>query len=225
MKLPLDFVCKIHNQINFNLNMYFSKLISRESTSESLWPIVLTEESIKDFEINVADVSRKYYSMSNGIKFNPLNSDHMSMLLYLLSRKIITKLGDSEIADSISYLNRIMHGIDVWHSVELPKNFIFIHPVGTILGKAKYSDFVAVYQGVTVGSSNSNYPTFNGAVILYSNVSILGNCQIGENTIIGANTILIDKNIPPNSSVWNSKELVIKKHFENIQRSFMHGES
>ena len=223
MIIPHDFVSKIHEQVHHNLNLYFSKLLSNRESHMGLWPIDFTEECLREFEINVSEMSTKYFLTSNEIKFNPLNSDHMAMFLYLLSRKIITKIGDLEIADSVSYLNKIMHGIDVWHSVELPKNFIFIHPVGTILGRASYSDFIAVYQGVTVGSSNSNYPIFYGPVILYSNVSILGNCQIGQNSIIGANTLLIDKIIPPNSNVWNSKELVVKPHFENVKQNFMRG--
>lgn len=224
MKIPYEFVSKVHNQIFSNLKMYFSEYLLLKETRDGLWPLTFTEECIIEFEINASDISRKYYVVSEQIKFNPLNSDHMAMFLYMLSKKIITKIGDLKIADSISYLNKIMHGIDVWHTVELPKNFIFVHPVGTILGKASYSDFIAVYQGVTVGSSTSKYPTFEGPVVLYSNVSILGDCYIGRNTVIGANTMLIDKKIPPDSNVWNSKELVIKQHSKNVKQNFMRGD-
>ena len=224
MKIPSEFISSIHSQILSNLNMYFSEFLSVRESQDGFWPLTLTEECLLEFEINASEISRKYFVASEGIKFNPLNSDHMAMFLYLLSRKIITKLGDFKTADSISYLNKIMHGIDVWHTVALPKNFIFVHPVGTVLGKASYSDFIAVYQGVTVGSSTSKYPTFDGPVVLYSNVSILGDCYIGGNTVIGANTMLIDKKIPPNSNVWNSKELVIKQHFEDIKQNFMRGD-
>jgi serine O-acetyltransferase len=221
MKIPHEFVSKLHSQILSNLNMYFSEFLPVRESHDGLWPLTLTEECIIEFEVNAAEISRKYFMATEGLKLNPLNSDHMAMFLYLLSRKIITKLGYYKIADSISYLNKIMHGIDVWHTVVLPKNFIFVHPVGTVLGKASYSDFIAVYQGVTVGSSTSKYPTFDGPVVLYSNVSILGDCYIGKNTVIGANTMLIDKKIPPDSNVWNSKELVIQQHFEDIKQKFM----
>jgi serine O-acetyltransferase len=224
MKIPHEFVSKIHSQILSNLNMYFSEFLPVRESLDGLWPLTLTEECIIEFEVNASEISRKYFVVIEGLKLNPLNSDHMAMFLYLLSRKIITRLGDFKIADSISYLNKIMHGIDVWHTVELPKNFIFVHPIGTVLGKASYSDFIAVYQGVTVGSSTSKFPTFDGPVVLYSNVSILGDCYIGRNTVIGANTMLIDKKIPPDSNVWNSKELVIKQHFEDIKQNFMRGD-
>jgi serine O-acetyltransferase len=126
------------------------------------------------------------------------------MFLYLLSRNIIKKTKSNDIADIVSYLNKIMHGIDVWHSVRLPNKFFFVHPVGTVLGQAQFGDFLAVWQGVTVGESLGKFPIFLGSTVIYSNASILGDCTIGHNTIIGADVKLINMSIPPNSKVLST---------------------
>ena len=44
------------------------------------------------------------------------------------------------IADKIYYLNKILHSVDIYHEVELPSTFFLEHPVGTVLGRAKYQD-------------------------------------------------------------------------------------
>ena len=74
MKIPYEFVSKIHNQILSNLNMYFSEYLLLRETQDGLWPLIFTEECIIEFEINASDISRKYYVVSEEIKFNPLNS-------------------------------------------------------------------------------------------------------------------------------------------------------
>jgi serine O-acetyltransferase len=79
-----------------------------------------------------------------------------------------------------------------------------VHPVGTVLGKAQFGDFLAVWQGVTVGESRGKFPTFLGSTVIYSNASILGDCTIGHNTIIGADVKLINMSIPPNSKVLST---------------------
>jgi serine O-acetyltransferase len=157
-----------------------------------------------EFEENVQDVALKHYKNDRNHKFNPLNSVHFSMFLYLLSRNIIMKTKSNDIADAVSYLNKILHGIDVWHSVRLPKKFFFVHPVSTILGQAQFGDYLAVWQGVTVGESRGKFPTFLGSTVIYSNASILGDCTIGHNTIIGADVKLINMDIPPNSKVLST---------------------
>jgi serine O-acetyltransferase len=157
-----------------------------------------------EFEKNVLNVTLKHYKNIKGRKFFPLNSDHFSMFLYLLSRKIKMNTKSNDIADTVSYINKILHGIDVWHSVELPNEFFFVHPVGTILGQAKYGDFLAVWQGVTIGGAGGKYPTFQGSTVIYSNASVLGNSTIGHNTIIGANVVLLNIDVPPDCKVLST---------------------
>ena len=43
-------------------------------------------------------------------------------------------------------LNKLLFGIDVFYTVDLPKHYIFVHPIGTILGSgAIYSNYFVVY--------------------------------------------------------------------------------
>ena len=48
----------------------------------------------------------------------------------------------------------------------MPDIFLLSHPVGTVLGRAKFEDFFVVHQRVTVGGDKDlNYPTFQKGVI------------------------------------------------------------
>jgi len=151
---------------------------------------------------------------------NRFNSDHMIAYLYFLAREEAV-LGRIESADRICSLNRIRGGIDLWHSVMLPSRFLFVHPIGTVLGRATYAEEFICYQNVTVGSSKGKYPIFKGSCLIYSGASILGDCLIGENVIVSAGSMLVDVEIPSNSKVFGSPEnLKIKPFEKNFSERF-----
>ena len=148
------------------------------------------------------------------------------MYLYLLSNTIWKNDGDIACASKIFLLNKTLHGIDVFYSVELPEIFLFVHPIGTILGNAKYSNYFVAYQNCTVGSTEDGiYPSFDEEVALYSGSSVIGNCSIGTNSIIGSNSFIINSDIGsnkvvlgayPNNRIIKNKRRVIKACFNNM---------
>ena len=145
------------------------------------------------------NIRRKYYNENETTYFNHLNSDHMVNFLWFLSNTL-SQADRLILAEKLSYLNKIMHSIDAWHNIKLPDVFLVVHPVGTVLGNAHYENFLVVYQNVTVGANTKNeYPKFLGSSILYSKASVIGNCTIGENVILGSNSLAINQNIEKNS--------------------------
>lgn len=94
------------------------------------------------------------------------------------------------------------------------------HPLGSILGKAKYSDGLFVYQGVTIGGNKGKYPVIGRNVTLYSNSRVIGESIIGDNVVISAETYIKDQNIPPNSLVFGKSpnRTIIIKSDEYIYR-------
>lgn len=73
----------------------------------------------------------------------------------------------------------------------------FLHPSGIVVGKnAVIEKNVLIYQQVTLGGSrrgdweDGNFPTIQEGSILYSGCKILGNINIGRNTIVGANAVV-----------------------------------
>jgi serine O-acetyltransferase len=119
-----------------------------------------------------------------------------------------------KIAKKVYYLNKIMHGLDVYYEVTLPETFQFNHPVGTVLGRAKYSNFLIVHQGVTIGGNmDLVYPNIGRGVILFPGSAVVGNSNIGDNNLISIGTIVRETNTPCNSIVYNKGSEVSFKPF------------
>lgn len=165
----------------------------------------------------------KYYRQGNKSYFNHLHGDHYSMFLYFLCNEAYLAR-DEILASKLFLLNKSLFGIDAFYSIKLPEHFLFVHPMGTVVGNATFGDFLVLYQGVTIGSTISGiYPSFSCSTILYSNSSIIGDCHISENFVLGANSSLINTNIPadkvvvgnyPNHSILENKNSFISSYFQ-----------
>ena len=125
----------------------------------------------------------------------------MATLLYFFANSVWRDQQDIELATRLFYLNKILHGLDLFYSVALPDIFMLVHPVGTVLGNARYQDYLVIYQNCTVGAVTTIYPRFGLGTILYSRSSVLGDCTLGDNVIIAANAMVIDCEVPSSTMV------------------------
>jgi serine O-acetyltransferase len=166
-------------------------------------------------------IHKKYYFENGQALFNHLNSDHYAMFLYWVANEAY-KHNFINVAEKAFLLNKALHGIDAFYSVTLPEVFLFVHPIGTILGNAKYSDYFVVYQNVTIGTDiNGTYPVFGKGNVLYSKCSVIGTCTIGDNVSIAANSFIRNKDVNRDSIVFGlHPEIKIKKNSKNNQQNF-----
>lgn len=146
-------------------------------------------------------IHRKYYNLNDSIEFNHLNGDHFATFLYYLSNFIWKATGEEATPTKLFYLNKIMHGLDLFFSVELPPVFLLVHPVGTVIGNAHYGDYLVIYQNCTIGADAGVYPRFGTGTVLYSRTSVLGNSTIGDNVVFAANSFVVNSDIPSDSIV------------------------
>ena len=134
-----------------------------------------------------------------------------AILLCYLAR-VAFEAGDRETADRVYALNKALHGFDIFYEVELQNVFIMEHPVGPVLGRAKYSDRLFLGQNVTVGGNKGCYPTIGENVCLHAGCMVVGDSHLGNNIEVSAQAFIRDEVIPDNCLVFGkSPNLVIKQ--------------
>ena len=171
--------------------------------------------TLKKLEYCFAKINNKYYHDNNETRFNHLNSDHYAMFLYMLSRIIFKEENDVNVCTKLFLLNKCLHSIDIYYEVKLPDIFLFAHPMGTVLGRAEYSDYFIVYQKCNIGSNKDRKPTLGKYVTLHPGSVILGNCNVGENCKIAAGSLLLDMDLEKDSVyIGNPRDYIIKKSSE-----------
>ncbi len=159
--------------------------------------------------------SPKYYDG----QINPYNSVMYCIFLYWLSH-FLYKGGQTQLADKVYYLNKMLNGNDIFYAIELPEYWCCEHPIGTVLGKAHFGNSFYFYQGCTVGGSLHNnricYPTIGNHVTMFSDAKILGDTYIGDNCVLSANTYIINEKIPENSLVFGkSPNILVKSNLKS----------
>lgn len=215
MKLSLS-EQELFNYIEKLLRNYFpdNKILKFE--------IEIYKAALERTEWCIKNINKKYYFENGKACFNHLNSDQFSCLIYFLSHEAYLR-SQTELAEKLFYLNKLMHGLDIFYSVKLPEIFLFVHPVGSVIGNASYSNYTAFYQNVTIGSDlDGIYPTFNGSTIFFSGSSVIGACEFGNNIILGARSFVLKKNIKDNCIVTGQHNINLKisKNNKSIAKDF-----
>lgn len=113
-------------------------------------------------------------------------------------------LRDTQPVAEFIYRNaRREFGCDLYYEVELPEHMRLVHPLGTVLGRATYGDYLVAYNNVSVGSDvDRNYPTLGEGVVLFGGARVLGNTRVGNNVWITANTVVQNVVVPDNVVVF-----------------------
>ena len=105
-----------------------------------------------------------------------------------------------------------MCACEIYYSTSIGEGFYIVHGEGTVIGsRHTIGKGFKIYQGCTVGHTlkHSKGCEIGNDVTVYSHSQILGNVMIGNNVIIGANS-LVRKDIPDNST-WFPKYSDIKE--------------
>ena len=167
--------------------------------------------SLERVEKCFSKIKNKYFRSESQVLFNHLNGDQYAIFLYFLGNTVYRNDGDLTLASKIYLLNKAFHGLDAFYEVGLPDIFLLVHPLGTVLGRAKYSDYLVVYQRCGVGSNKNIYPSLGEYVTLHPGASVLGTCKVGNNCSMAAGSLLLDKDLGHNKLyIGNPKAFIIK---------------
>jgi serine O-acetyltransferase len=116
----------------------------------------------------------------------------------------------------------MLNSIDLYYKIQMPEHFLIGHGLGAVFSKACYGNYLVVFQNVTIGVQDGLYPSIGDKTVIYPNCIIAGKTIIGENSVIGAGTKLINKTIPDCSLVFEKDgNLCVKQNTQSeIEKYF-----
>ena len=196
------------------LTTYFPD--GRSITADTITPYI--DEALERTRHCFTGIEKKKFRDGAKAMFNYLHPDHYAMFLYLLSNTVSRRDRANPLAFRLFYLNKVLHSLDVYHDTELPPVFQFMHPLGAILGQATYGNYLCVYQGCSIGADeDGTFPVLGEHVVLYAKSSVIGRSRIGNNVVIGANTMVLNRDIPDDKLVvGNFPQLEIRENKRHV---------
>lgn len=116
-------------------------------------------------------------------------------------------------------------GIEIHPGAKIGKGLFIDHGTGVVIGETTIiGDNVTIYQGVTLGGTGKEqgkrHPTIKDNVMISAGAKILGSFTIGENSKIGAGSVVLSE-VPPNSTVVGVPGRVVKRDNVKIPREDM----
>jgi len=96
----------------------------------------------------------------------------------------------------ISYVGRIITGIEIHPGAKLGRRVFIDHGTGVVIGEtAEVGDGCTLYQGVTLGGTSLNggkrHPTLGEGVIVGAGAKVLGPITIGDHARVGSNAVVL----------------------------------
>jgi serine O-acetyltransferase len=109
------------------------------------------------------------------------------------------------LARAISQISRFFTGIEIHPGAKIGRRFFIDHGMGVVIGETcEIGDNVTVFQGVTLGGTGKEkgkrHPTIMDNALIATGAKVLGSITIGENSKIGAGSVVL-KDVPSNSTV------------------------
>lgn len=125
------------------------------------------------------------------------------------------RLGIPFIPRLFSQISRFFTGIEIHPGAKIGKSFFIDHGMGIVIGEtAEIGENCVMFHAVTLGGTGKHktkrHPTVGNNVVIGTGAVILGPCIIGNNVKIGADTFLVNKDLPDDSTCVGTPGMIVR---------------
>lgn len=120
----------------------------------------------------------------------------------------------------VSHCSRFLTGIEIHPGARIGEGFFIDHGAGVVIGETtEIGRDVTIYQGVTLGGTGKEqgkrHPTIGDNVVVSAGAKILGSFEIGENSRIGAGSVVL-KAVPSNCTVVGVPGKITRRNGQRV---------
>jgi serine O-acetyltransferase len=120
----------------------------------------------------------------------------------------------------LSQVARFFTGVDIHPGALLGRRLFIDHATGVVIGEtAIVGSDVTLYQGVTLGGTGKGHgkrhPTVCDNVFIGNNANLLGNITVGENSRVGAGSVVLS-DVPPDSTVVGVPAHIVYRNGQRV---------
>jgi len=124
---------------------------------------------------------------------------------------------------------RAFTGIEIHPAAMIGRGLFIDHGMGVVIGEtAVIGHNVTLFQGVTLGGTGKErgkrHPTIGDNVVIGAGAKVLGNITIGNDSMVGANAVVI-RDVPAHSTVVGVPGRITRtkdRHFPGIKLDHTH---
>ena len=153
------------------------------------------------FQLLNADLTKYSDTTKISAKFKVFCLDHsFHLVLFIRIGSLVSRipLFGRSLRFCIEYFIRVFFASDISCKAKIQGGLHIIHGHDIVIGSDVFiGKNCKIFNGVTLGnkyteSRNNDQPRIGNCVVISTGAKILGNVEIGDNSIIGANSVVID---------------------------------
>lgn len=115
---------------------------------------------------------------------------------------------------------RFITGIEIHPGAKIGRGVFIDHGMGVVIGEtAEVGDYVTLFHGVTLGGTGKDtgkrHPTVKNGALIAAHAQILGPVVIGENSKIGASSVVL-QDIPDNATAVGAPAKVVRLNGKKV---------
>ncbi|WP_320171770.1 serine acetyltransferase [Maridesulfovibrio sp.] len=138
------------------------------------------------------------------------NRNELPVYLYRLGRILYEKTPDHPVLRCLHWVMREVCCCELYFSSKIDEGLLILHGLGTVIGSRNtIGKGLTIYQGCTIGhkKDDGKGSVIGNGVTMFANSLILGELTIGDNAVIGSNSLVL-KDVPADCVAKGSPAVV-----------------
>lgn len=121
----------------------------------------------------------------------------------------------------LSQISRFFTGIEIHPGAKIGRGFFIDHGMGVVIGETTViGDNCVLFHNVTLGGTGKHkgkrHPTIGNNVMIGTGAILLGPINVGSNVKIGANTFILMRDVPDNTTVAGTPGRIVKINGQEV---------
>lgn len=148
-----------------------------------------------------------------------------AMFCYRINHFLWKQLHLKFLARLLSQIARFFTGIEIHPGATIGKRLFIDHGMGVVIGETTIiGDDCVLYQGVTLGGVGTGehkvkrHPTLLNNVMISAGAKVIGDVTIGNNSIVGAQTVVL-ADVPDNCTVVGVPAFIVKENGIRVNKA------
>jgi len=146
-----------------------------------------------------------------------------SIIAYRLVRPV-HRIGLPIIPRLLLNIVKIWGGVEIHPGAKIGKGLFIDHGYGVVIGEtAEIGENCVLFHNVTLGGTGKHkikrHPTVGNNVLIGVGATLLGPLKVGDNAKIGANTFIIMRDVPANSTVVGTPGEIVRLNGKKARKS------
>jgi serine O-acetyltransferase len=143
--------------------------------------------------------------------------------IHRIAHWLHVRLGLPVLPRLLSVLARAWTGIEIHPGARIGRGFFIDHGTGTVIGEtAEIGDGCTLFHNVTLGGTGKQHgkrhPTLEDNVYIGTGAVLLGPIRVGRNARIGANSFVIMRDVPADSTAVGNPARLVKQDGRRVDR-------